>query len=244
MPNSPRTTNPYRPQPFINDFQWKLHGKTLALALFTVFCRPEGAAWPAGRAGQRPNNNKYDCTPWNCLIIKLWHGCRLPSTDLIRIHSHKDAFVVATFFAFYSTLLCHWTWFCSFSFALVILFFSCGSSKESFAAFAAYSTVVVMHYLVWFCHFSAYRTSLVILLQLHGSSFLWPFCRISLASVLVTVILLTGYAGMRDRHVSRAQLNRKYVQGAVCWFSQPKVGKLIFKWKSLFSLKMHRTFLT
>ncbi len=42
------------------------------------------------------------------------------------------------------------------------------------------------------------------------------YCRISLASVLMTVILLTGYAGMSDRHVSRAQLNRKYVQGAVC----------------------------
>ncbi len=33
------------------------------------------------------------------------------------------------------------------------------------------------------------------------------YCRISLASVLMTIILLTGYAGMRDRHVSRAQLN-------------------------------------
>ena len=51
-------------------------------------------------------------------------------------------------------------------------------------------------------------------------------CRISLASVLMTVILLTGYAGMRDRHVSRAQLNRKYVQGTVCWFSQTKSAKV------------------
>ena len=46
--------------------------------------------------------------------------------------------------------------------------------------------------------------------------FLNIYCRISLASVLMTVILLTGSAGMRDRYVSRAQLNRKYVQGAVC----------------------------
>ncbi len=47
-------------------------------------------------------------------------------------------------------------------------------------------------------------------------SVLLQYFSISLASVLMTVILLTGYAGMRDRHVSRAQLNRKYVQGAVC----------------------------
>ncbi len=42
------------------------------------------------------------------------------------------------------------------------------------------------------------------------------YSRISLASVLRVVLLSTGYAGMRDRHVSRARLNTKYVQGLVC----------------------------
>ncbi len=67
MLNSPHTTKRFRLRPFINDFQSQLHGKTLALALFTVFCRPECVARPAERAGQRQSNNKYNCTPWNYL---------------------------------------------------------------------------------------------------------------------------------------------------------------------------------
>ena len=65
------------------------------------------------------------------------------------------------------------------------------------------------------------------LMQLHYS-------RISLASVLRVVLLSTGYAGIRDRHLSRALFNTKYVQGLV---SLQLLQQPVMKLGLIFSVK-------